>query len=174
MAWKLLQLIDNLFTEVESPTSSAGAGDAGKVPALDGSGRLDASFLPVGIGADTKLVVASEALAAGDFVNLYNNAGTLTARKADASAASAGKRAHGFVIAAVSSGANATVYFEGPNTQLSGLTPGTTYALSDSTPGGVVTLSAATDTAGEILQVLGVATDMTEINVEIADPVVRG
>lgn len=174
MAWKPLQLVDNYMTEVEAPVSSAGAGDAGKIPALDATGRLDSSFLPVGIGADTKIVLASEALAAGDFVNLYNNSGVLNCRKADASAANAGKRANGFVNSAVSSGANAVVYFEGANTQLSGLTPGTTYALSHTTPGAVVPLTSATTTASHILQVLGTATAATEINAEISEPIVRG
>jgi hypothetical protein len=56
-------------TIVNAKASSAGAADAGKVVQLDGSGRLDNSVMPVGIGADTKVMMASEALAAGDFVN---------------------------------------------------------------------------------------------------------
>jgi hypothetical protein len=35
---------------VNSKTSSAGAGDAGKVVALDGAGRIDSTMMPVGIG----------------------------------------------------------------------------------------------------------------------------
>ncbi len=174
MAWKILQIINNLRTEVEALVASAGAGDSGKIPALDASGRLDSSFMPVGIGADTKTVTTSENLAAGDFVNLYDDSGTLTARKADASAAAAGKRAHGFVLAATTSGQDAIVYFEGPNTQLSGLTAGTMYALSHSSPGGVVALASATTTSGHILQELGIATDTGEINVEIGEVTVRG
>ena len=50
-------------TIVNAKTTSAGAGDSGKIPALDGSGRLDNSFLPVGIGADTAQILASETLA---------------------------------------------------------------------------------------------------------------
>ena len=34
----------------------AGAGDAGKIPAVDSSGRLDTSFMPTGIGADTAAI----------------------------------------------------------------------------------------------------------------------
>jgi hypothetical protein len=171
--WKPLQLVNNLLTEVAAIVTSAGVADAGKIPALDSTGRLDMSILPSGIGANTKIVVASEALAAGDFVNLYDNAGTLNCRKADASAASAGKRAHGFVLAAVSASASATVYFAGPNTQLTGLTPGTTYVLSHTTPGGVVALASGTSTAGHILQEVGVSTGATEINTEMGEPVVR-
>ena len=51
-------------TIVNSVTSSAGAGSAGKLPALDGTGRLDDTFLPVGISADVANIVASEALSA--------------------------------------------------------------------------------------------------------------
>lgn len=49
-------------TIVNSKTSSAGAGDSGKLPALDAAGLLDSSFMPVGVGADTAPITASEAL----------------------------------------------------------------------------------------------------------------
>ena len=39
--------------------SSAGAADAGKIPALDATGRLDASMMPVGIGAQTITAAAT-------------------------------------------------------------------------------------------------------------------
>jgi len=107
-------------TIVNSATSSAGAGSSGKVVALDGSGRIDATMMPVGIGADTAIITASEALSAGDFVNIWNSSGAKV-RKADAT--TAGKETHGFVLAAVTSGASATVYFEGTNTGVSGATP---------------------------------------------------
>src|SRR3954462_1256812 len=109
------------ITEKASVQSSAGAGDAGKIPALDSAGRLDSSFMPVGIAADTASITASEALAAGDLVNIWNSTGAKV-RKADAT--TAGKEAHGFVLAAVSSSATATVYFEGTDTGVSGLTAG--------------------------------------------------
>lgn len=174
MADKPLQLVSGLVTEVEAKIASAGAGDSGKIVALDSTGRIDTSMMPVGIGADTKSILASENLAAGDFVNIYNNAGTANCRKADATVASAGEQAHGFVLNNVTSGQNATVYFEGPNTAVTGLTAGVTYVLSHSTPGGVVALASASTTAGHILQVVGVATSATEINVEIAKPIIRG
>ncbi|WP_289241264.1 hypothetical protein, partial [Delftia sp.] len=89
--------------------------------ALDDSGRIDNSMMPVGIGADTAVIAASEALAAGDWVNMWNSTGAKV-RKADAT--TSGKEAHGFVLAAVTSGANATVYFEGTNTQVTAQTLG--------------------------------------------------
>ncbi|HGM6613329.1 hypothetical protein [Stenotrophomonas maltophilia] len=174
MADKTLQLKNNITTEVEGVTASAGAADAGKIAALGPDGRFDDSLLPAGIGADTKIYPASEVLAAGDYVNIWDDAGTAKVRKADASAANAGKRAHGFVRAGVGTiGSDATVYFEGPNSSLSGLAPGATYVLSHTSPGGVVPLASGTATAGHILQIVGVATAVGEINAEIGNPVVR-
>lgn len=176
MADKLLQIHPTLNVpyEVEATVVSAGVGNAGDVVALDAGGKLDVSVLPTGIGPDVVVIEASENLGAGDFVNIYENAGTAYVRRADASAANAGEIAHGFVLNNVNSGDNATVFFEGHNDQVSGLTPGVTYALSATNPGGVVALSSATTTAGESLQILGVATSATSINVEIGKPTIRG
>lgn len=161
-------LTNNAGTVTEAATiaTSAGAADSGKIPGLDGTGRLDTSFLPVGIGADTASIAASEALAAGDYVNIHNSTGAKV-RKADAS--TAGKEAHGFVLAAVSSGANATVYFEGTNTQVTGQTPGVLY-LSASTPG-AATAVAPTGT-GQVVQRLGIAIGTTAANFEPQPPIV--
>ncbi len=145
--------------EESSIATSAGAADATKIPHLDGNGRLDTSFMPSGIGADTKVIVASEALAAGDFVNIHNSTGA-KARKADAS--TSGKEAHGFVLSAVANAANATVYFEGANTQVTGQTAGVVF-LSASTPGAA---AAAPSGTGQVVQRLGIAVSATEINFE--------
>lgn len=173
MAWKLLQLVNNIVTEVAAIITSSGSGDAGKVPALGADGRLDESFMPVGIGADTKQIEATENLAAGDLVNVYNSSGE-KCRKADASTASAAKIAHGFVLDNVTSGNNATVYFEGQNTALTGLTPGTTYVLSHTTPGGLVALASGTTTSGQALQVVGVACAADTLDSEFEQPIIRG
>lgn len=175
MAAKPLQIHPtlNVPVEVEATVVSAGAGDAGKIPGLDAGGKLDLSLMPAGIGADVAVVVASESLTAGDYVNIYDNAGTPNVRKADASTANAGKIAHGFVKDNFSSAASATVYFEGTNDDLTSLTPGVTYALSHTTPGGVVALASATTTAGHALQIVGTAVSATAINTEIGQPVIR-
>jgi hypothetical protein len=154
--------------EIEATVTSAGAGDAGEIVALDAAGKLDTSLLPTGIGADTALVAASEDLAAGDFVNIYADSGA-KCRKADASGGVA-KKADGFVLASVTSGNNATVYFEGTNNQVSGLTAGSQYFLS-ATPG--VATDTPPTTAGHIAQALGKAVSTTAINAEIGDPVIR-
>ena len=131
--------------------ASAGAADAGKMVQLDGSGRLDPTMLPVGVGADTGLITTSEALVAGDLVNIWNSTGAKV-RKADANAA--GKEAHGFVLTAFASGAQATVYFEGTNTAVTGLTPGPQFL---GTTAGKSAAAAATG-AGKVVQRVGFAT----------------
>lgn len=145
--------------------SSAGAGDAGKTVALDGAGRIDSTMMPVGIGADTASIQASENLAAGDFVNIHNSSGARV-RKADAT--TAGKHAHGFVLASVSSGANATVYFEGTNTAATGQTPGDVFLQTTAGLGG----GTAPSSSGNVVQRLGVATSATSVNFEAGTPIV--
>ena len=189
---KLIKNNAGTLTEETTLIASAGAADANKVPALnasgvlddtilnatvtssanktvklDAAGKLDASVMPTGIGADTAIIVASEALADGDLVNVWNNAGTANVRKADAN--SAGKEAHGFVLAAVASSASATVYFEGTNSHCTGLTPGVQF-LSSSTPGKSVT-TAPTGT-GKIVQNIGLALNATTLNFESGSPIV--
>lgn len=157
------------ITEVEGTVTSAGAGNAGDLVALDSGGKLDESVMPTGIGADVAVVASSENLAAGDFVNLWNDGGTIKARKADASGGVA-KKADGFVLANVTSPANATVYFEGQNDELSGLTVGSIYYLS-ATPG--VGTATVPTTAGHIRQVLGKAVSATVMTTEIDEPIIR-
>lgn len=154
-------------TEEATIATSAGAGSVAKVPELDAAGKLDQSFMPSGIGADTTVIVASEALAAGDFVQMWDNAGSFRVRKADGS--TTGKAAEGFVIAAVASAANATVYHEGQNNQLTGLTAGVRYYLNGTTAGGV-TLTPVTG-GGKTHQYLGKAVSATVIASEIDDPI---
>lgn len=150
-----------------SNDTSAGVADAGKLVALDATGKLDSSMMPTGIAADTKLLPATENLAAGDLVNVYNNTGTFSVRLADAS--TTGKEANGFVLAAVTSGNDATVYFEGTDNQLTGLTPGRKF-LSATTPG--KTSATPPSAAGQIVQYVGIATAATELNFESGDPII--
>lgn len=144
---------------------SAGAGDANKIPQLGATGRLDPTMLPVGVGADTAIITTSEALAAGDFVNIHNSSGAKV-RKADGT--SAGKEAHGFVLAGVGAAAAATVYFEGTNDQVSGQTPGPVFLQTTAGAAGSTPPSAA----GNVVQKLGVAISATAINFERGEPIV--
>lgn len=164
MADKYLKLSGGALAEQQALTSSSGSGDAGKIPALDGSGRLDSTMMPVGVGADTKTITASENLAAGDLINVHNSSGQ-KARKADASN---GYRAHGFVLASVTSGQPATVYFEGTITGLTSLTPGAPMFLSGTAGAATAT---APSTSGHISQNIGVAVSSTEISFEPQEPI---
>lgn len=146
-------------------SASTGASDGGKAVVLKSDGTIDESMMPTGIGADIKLIIASEALGAGKFVNIYDNAGVATVRLADAT--TAGKQAHGFVLSAVTQGANATVYFEGNDNAITGAVAGNVYLST--TPGGFTSTPPAA--TGNIVQKVGVATSATSINVEFAEPV---
>ena len=163
-AKKFLRLVNGVLTEIFGVQTSAGAGNAGDLVSLDDSGRIDNSMMPVGIGADTSTISASETLAAGDWVNVWNNSGAKV-RKADAT--TAGKEAHGFVLAAVTSGNPATVYFEGTNTQVSGQTPGPVFLQTTAGVGGPTVPSAS----GNVVQQIGVAVSATAVNFERGAPV---
>ena len=153
--------------EVEATVQSAGAGNAGEIPALGEDGKLDDTVMPDGIGAETQVMAASEALAENDVVNIYDDSGTTKCRKADATDAS--KPAHGYVKAAVELGANATVYTDGylPGT---GYTVGSKYFLA-TTPGGVTTTPPSA--TNNITQEIGSAVSVTAIKFEPLTPIVR-
>lgn len=167
-AARYIALIAGKLKQVAATITSAGAASDGALVALDGSGRLDPSVMPVGIGADTTSATASEALSAGDFVCIWDDAGTAKVRKADASAE--GKEATGFVLDAVSSGQPALVYHEGSNTALSGLTIDARYYLSPTTPGAATTTPPGT--AGQVSQFLGRAASATRLPFEADDGIV--
>lgn len=150
---------------LNATVTSAGEGDAAKIVKLDGTGRIDTSVLPIGVGPDVATIAASENLAAGDFVNVHNSSGAKV-RKADATAS--GKEAHGFVLSAATGGNNATVYFEGTNTGVTGMTPGVVFL---SATAGLAT-GTAPSSSGNVVQRLGVAVSATAINFEPHPPVV--
>jgi len=166
MADKYIYNNAGTLTERAALQSSAGAADAGKIPALDATGRLDETMMPVGIGADLASITAAESLAAGDFVNVFDDTGSFAVRKADAT--TAGKRANGFVLDSVTAGSPATVYFEGPNTSVTGMTAGVVY-LATSAGQATATPPAG---SGNVVQVVGVATSATTINFEAGQPIV--
>lgn len=144
---------------------TGGTGSENKIPSLDASGRLPESMLPTGIGADTAAIQASENLAAGDLVNVHNSSGARV-RKADAS--TAGKEAHGFVLAAVMSGQNAVVYFEGSNGQVTGLTAGVQYLST--TPG--LSTHTPPSASGNVVQRVGLAVAADMLNFDNSTPIV--
>ena len=72
------------------------------------------------------------------------------------------------MLSSVTSGNNATVYFEGTNTGVTGQTPGPVYL---STTAGLAT-STAPSSSGNVVQRIGVAVGTTAINFEANLPVV--
>jgi hypothetical protein len=165
---KFLRNVNGLPTEVNTITTSAGAADADKIPSLDPSGKWDITMMPNGIGADSVSIQASEALAAGDFVNIHAVTGQPRIRKA--SAAAVGTMAHGYVLSAVASGAQGTVFFDEMNSQVTGKAPGATQFLSATNPG--QTVETAPSAAGQIAQIVGFAASATAIHVAVQQPIV--
>jgi hypothetical protein len=161
---KYLRVASSGGIEEANTTATGGAPSADLIPRLNGQGRLDEGMMPVGIAADTQIIQATEALVAGDFVNIHDSTGPRV-RKADASN---GRAAHGFVLSAVAANANATVYFEG-QVVLTGLTPGQRRWLGTA---GATTPTPPT-TAGHLLQPLGTAITTTLFATEISDPITR-
>jgi hypothetical protein len=162
---KYLNLTGGLPAQESAVNTAAGAGDANKIARLDSTGKWDPSMMPVGVVPEVLTVTASEAISAGDWVNLWNSTG-LKARKADATVA--GKEAHGFALAAISNGATGSIYLEGLNTQVTGKTAGDRQFLS--TTAGASTTTAPSG-AGNQAQVLGVAVSATSISFKPSDPI---
>lgn len=154
------------YKEVTAITQSAGAADAGKIIATNSAGGVDESFLPIGDGA--RAFPLSQALSAGDFVNVYDDGGVAKLRKADAS--SPATRAHGFVREAGAEGENVKMYGSGVLEGFADLTVGATYVLSDTTPGEATLVSPSA--SGHIAQIVGTAVSPTEIQVDIAETIV--
>lgn len=163
---RYLKVLAGVITEQAPITDSAGAGDADKIPALDATGRLSSTFMPVGITVETKSIQCTENLSAGNWINIYDVAGAFRCRKTDAT--SSGKIAHGFVLSAFTSGNNALVYMEGANTGVSGMLAGDVFLHT--------TAGAGTNTAptgsGNVVQKIGTAVSATEVNFEPQEQIV--
>lgn len=157
---------DGTLGEVAPELTSAGAGDSGKLIALDGTGRIDTTMLPVGVGADIASIVSFEDLSAGDFVNIFDNAGTPNVRKADAT--TAGKESDGFVLDAATAPAAVNVYFEGTNTQVTAQTIGAAVFLQTTAGAAGATVP---NTSGNVVQRVGRAISATAISFEAAQGV---
>lgn len=167
MAGDYLKLGSTGVEEASAVDESAGAGDAGKIVKLGEDGLLDDTMMPEGVGADVVVVPAGETIADNDLVNLYDDSGTVKARKANATDTT--KPCHGYVKTGANQGSNVTVYMSGYNTG-SGLTPGSSYYLG--TTGGTKTTSIPS-TAGNIMQKIGWAISATQIKFEVEEPIVR-
>ncbi len=168
MAEKYIKQNAGNLEEVEGQVSSAGAGDTGKIVALNADGKIDDTMLPVHQGVDSIAITVEDAtgLTAGDMVNIFDSTGTAKARKTDASN---GRIAHGFVKASYADAVSATVYKEGSNTLLTGMTPGADQFLSGVTPGAVT--ETPPTTATHKVQKVGVAFSATDMDFEAAQPI---
>lgn len=151
--------------EVVPIAASTGASDAGKIPQTDSAGRLDISLMPVGVSPDVLVANASGALTAGDLCYVKSD-GTIARATASASGP---VQADGFVLEAYADGSEATLYFEGRNTAMSGLTTGARYYLSDTTAGGVT--PSPVSGAGKIHQFVGKAVSPTTLAFEADDAI---
>lgn len=136
---------------------------ANAIVGTNAAGTIDVSFLPTGVGPEIITATATETIAAGAFVNIFNNSGVISVRNADATTNA--KPAHGFVLSAYVTTNVATIYISGQiNTGQTGLTLGAEYFLS-TTPGAIVPAATAAGytTTGNILQRVGVADKTSEI-----------
>jgi hypothetical protein len=120
-------------------------------------------MLPEGVGQTLLEALAAVALAAGQFVTLYNDEGVLKARLADASVPF--YDAHGWVVDDVEGDETASIRPLGTtNDKLSGLTIGADYWLGEA---GAVSLVPPEDASGDgsfgVSQYLGVAKSATEL-----------
>lgn len=141
---------------VAASQTSSGASSAGAVVALNASGQIDGTMMPSGVGATTVTATASAAISAGQLVNLYSNAGVLTAKPADNTS---GAEANAFATAGVANSATGTFTLSGLVNGLSGLTVGTVYLLGVN--GGTTTT--APTTSGYIIQAVGKAVSTSSI-----------
>lgn len=110
-------------------------------------------------------VPAFEDLAAGDYVDLFDDSGTLKARLAIADDKNNPKKGDGYVDSAVTTGNTATVFGGGTNINVSGLTKGDDVFLSSTVPGGVTTT--APSGGATFAQPLGTAISATSMVVDI-------
>lgn len=172
MATQKILVLDpttNLAKELTPNTTSAGAGDAGKIPALNAGGVLDNTLFPAGIGEASQIFPTSEAITAPAVVNIFLVSTTWTARNANATDAT--KPAMGFVTASTTSPDDTTVYFPGQIvTGVSGLTPGPVFLSATS---GSVT-STAPSAADNLVQQVGYALSATSFVFQPAPGIIKG
>lgn len=116
----------------------------------DNTIAVDKMFMPE--------IVCSEAVTAGDLVNIFNNEGLFMVRLA--TAAEYDHLADGFVLDTTGVGDLVTVYTSGYNPLVTGMTPGNQFL---STTSGKATNLPPSD-VGTVIQKVGNATDDTTLN----------
>lgn len=159
-----------LPAEITPNIVSAGAADSGKIPALNAAGVIDLTMMPAGIGPDQTAVLASEVVAAGAIVNVYNNAGVSTQRNADNTGASRAKSATGWSPNGTASAAVGAVQYNGIIPGLVGLTIGAPYFLGVA---GAITAVPPAAGAGATCQLIGYALTATSLQFSPGLPYLR-
>lgn len=156
-------------TERLSADSSAGAGDAGRIVALNAAGEIDPSMLPPGV-SNAEIIEVGVAVATNSLVEVYNDLGTPKIRPASGNPANL-QPAVGWVDAAYIATDLALVFFDG-QVGGTGFTPGQRVYLASSTPAdGIVTTTPVTG-AGAAHQFVGRAVSTTLFNFEPDDPII--
>lgn len=161
-AWNSLEYLPLLAADMPYDNTTSGLASDNVQDAIDELAGLGGG----GGGATSVPIVASEAIGDGDFVSVWDDSGTQKVRKADAT--TTGKRADGYVKVGVSSGASASVYFDGINDALSGLTPGALLYLSTTAGSCTDDISGLLD--GNVRQVLGRAISATSMAFTFDEP----
>ncbi len=119
-----------------------------------------------GSGAAPRVIQASEALDAGDYVNIHDG-GNGTFKVRQASASTKVKPANGYVLTDVAEGADATVYFSGVNDKVAGQVPGDVFLQTFAGQGG----PHSPEYAGNISQNIGCAISATAVSFQAARPI---
>lgn len=155
-----LDPVTGRLTQQAATDVSDGSANAGDIVALDPSGKISQTMLPAGVGQSTISAVATEALSAGDLVQVYSNGGVRSVRKANATDYT--KPSNGFVLDSIAQSASGIVYLGGQNTAI----PLGTFTPADigkrvflSTTAGGVTTTPPT-APGNLIQPVGVIVDV--------------
>lgn len=162
---RFVDYVAGVLQQLVPISTSAGVGDSAKMIQTNSAGRIDITLMPPEITAQAKTFPASEDLTAGDLVSVWVDTGTPKARLASGTAS---RPACGYVTSTVATGATATVYTEGFNNQLSGLTAGGLVWLGAA---GAVTQTPPASGSGGISQIVGTALSATELDFEDNDPI---
>lgn len=146
----------NAFYFVENGTfAESYLTDSDGVAKAIGNSAMIASVINNIVIPSYSTLTTSEALSAGDYVNIHDSGG---AKVRKASCTDPTKEAHGFVTASASSGGNVVVQFSGINSLVTGQVPGNVYL--GSAGAGIDTSPTA---SGNIVQHIGVAISSTAV-----------
>lgn len=152
--------------ELLAAQSSVGPADADRIVALAADGKLDPSLLPSTVGQTVTVLEADEELEAGEYVYIFDDAGT--PKTALATGGVGGNPAIGFVLDHWYAADMAVVFLSGLNTGVIGRTAGARQYLGETSGEGVETPLTG---ALKLHQFLGKAVSATAVNFEPDDDI---